>query len=104
MDRETFLNTLTSIGTSEDEVERRTLLASLTDEVNRVYDENSTLTESNNKYIEDNEKLRSANMQLFLKVGETKTPEDITKDKTGLDKGKDPRKFEDLFNEKGMIK
>ena len=73
MDKQGFLDKLKAIGTSEDEVERRTMLSELTDEVSRVYDENSSLTESNKSYLEDNEKLRSANMQLFLRVGENKT-------------------------------
>ena len=105
MDKQAFLDKLKSIGTSEDEVERRTMLSELTDEVNRVYDENSTLTESNKSYLEDNEKLRSANMQLFLRVGENKTPEEVHKDSTGVkEEAKEPRKFENLFNEKGGLK
>lgn len=105
MDKQAFLDKLKSIGTSEDEVERRTMLSELTDEVNRVYDENSTLTESNKSYLEDNEKLRSANMQLFLRVGENKTPEQVNLDTTGVkDEVHEPRRFENLFDEKGGLK
>lgn len=106
MDKQGFLDKLKAIGTSEDEVERRTMISELTDEVSRVYDENSTLTESNKSYLEDNEKLRSANMQLFLRVGENKTTEQINEDKTGVKDGPtpEPRKFENLFNDKGGLK
>lgn len=106
MDKQGFLDKLKAIGTSEDEVERRTMISELTDEVTRVYDENSTLTESNKSYLEDNEKLRSANMQLFLRVGENKTPEQINEDKTGVKDNPtpEPRKFENLFNDKGGLK
>lgn len=106
MDKQMFLDKLKAIGTSEDETERRTMLSELTDEVSRVYDENSTLTESNKSYLEDNEKLRSANMQLFLRIGENKTPEQINEDKTGVkDEGTpEPRKFENLFDDKGGLK
>lgn len=106
MDKQGFLDKLKAIGTSEDEVERRTMISELTDEVTRVYDENSTLTESNKNYLEDNEKLRSANMQLFLRVGENKTPEQINEDKTGVkdDPTPEPRKFENLFDDKGGLK
>ena len=113
MDKQGFLDKLKAIGTSEDEVERRTMISELTDEVTRVYDEvtrvydeNSTLTESNKNYLEDNEKLRSANMQLFLRVGENKTPEQINEDKTGVkdEPTPEPRKFESLFDDKGGLK
>ena len=105
MNKQDFLDRLKSIGTTEDDVERRTMLSELTDEVNRVYDENSSLVESNKSYQEDNEKLRSANMQLFLRVGDNKTPEQSQEDNTGIkEEENNPRKFEDLFDEKGMIK
>ena len=42
MNKEEFLDKLKEIGTEEDEVARRTMLSDLTDEVTRVYDENST--------------------------------------------------------------
>ena len=82
------------------------IISELTDEVSRVYDENSTLTESNKSYLEDMEKLRSANMQLFLRVGENKTPDEINKDKTGVkdEPTPEPRKFESLFDDKGGLK
>ena len=105
MDKQEFLDKLKSIGTSDDEVERRTMLSELTDEVTRIYDENSNLVESNKSYLEDNEKLRSANMQLFLRVGDNKTPDEQQEDDTGIKDDKvEPRKFKDLFDEKGMIK
>lgn len=105
MDKDKFLETLKNIGTCEDEVERRTMLSDLTDEVTRVYDENSTLVATNKKFEEDNEKLRSANMQLFLKVGSDKTEKEINEEKTGVkDDEVDPRKFEDLFDDKGNLK
>ena len=52
------------------------------------------------------EKLRSANMQLFLRVGENKTPGQINEDKTGVkdEVPPEPRRFENLFDEKGGLK
>ena len=96
MDKQGFLDKLKAIGLSEDDVERRTMLSELEDEVTRVYDEDSNLTKSNQSVLEDNEKLRSANMQLFLRVGENKTPEQVNLDTTG--------RFENLFDEKGGLK
>ena len=106
MDKQAFLDKLKEIGTSEDETVRRDIIADLTDEVSRVYDENSSLTESNKSYVEDNEKLRSANMKLFLRVGEEKTPQEINENKTGVknEPTPEPRKFSDLFNDKGGLK
>ena len=105
MNKQDFLDRLKSIGTTEDDVERRTMLSELTDEVNRVYDENSSLVESNKSYQEDNEKLRSANMQLFLRVGENKTQTQINEDITGVkEQAHEPRRFENLFDDKGGLK
>ena len=106
MDKQIFLDKLKAVGTSEDETERRTILSELTDEVSRVYDENTSLSESNKSYIDDNEKLRSANMQLFLRIGENKSPEEVTKDLTGVkeEETPEPRKFESLFDDKGGLK
>lgn len=106
MEKQDFLDKLKAVGTSEDETERRTILSELTDEVSRVYDENTSLNESNKNYIDDNEKLRSANMQLFLKIGENKAPEEVKKDLTGVKEEltPEPRKFESLFDDKGGLK
>lgn len=110
MNKDEFLEEIKKIGTCEDEVERRTMLANLSDKVSEVYDNvtvlettKSELEESNNKKDEEMEKLRSANMKLFLRVGEEKTPEQIAKEK-GLEGEPEPRKYEDLFDEKGGIK
>jgi len=111
MDKETFLNKITEIGTCEDDVQRRTLLTEISDEVSKVYDsadENIKDIDSLKKEIEKNkedmEELRKANMGLFKRLGAEKTPGEQKKASTGID---DPdehrRKFEDLF-EKGMIK
>lgn len=112
MDKNEFLKAIKKIGTTEDITEIRTQLTELSDKVGEVFDSNVTLTEQNSNYQkdidsykEDMEKLRSANMKLFLRVGSEKTEQEITKEKTGIDETKiEPRKFEDLFNEKGGLK
>lgn len=104
MTREEFLQKLTDIGTSEDDVDRRTLITEITDEVNNLYDNNDSLTNLNNKYIDENEKLKNANMKLFLQVSGNNDNK-IDDNKNENDEGeKQPRKFEDLFNEKGRLK
>lgn len=105
MDKDTFLERIKEIGTIENDVDRRTKLTELTDDITAIFDNNSTLIEENNKYKEDNEKLRSANMQLFLRVGSEKSPEEIKNDNIGKqEEEKEKRKFENLFDEKGNLK
>lgn len=106
-DKDTFLSKVQEIGTCEDDVQRRTMLAELSEGVSKVYDDYSTnqttITELNNtitKNNEDMEKLRQANMSLFLRVGENKTQTQVTKGSTGVDTPEpNKRKFEDLFKE-----
>ena len=105
MNKQEFLDAIKEIGTIEDDVERRTKLTELTDSVSTIFDSNVDLTEKNKKFEEDNEKLRSANMQLFLRVGANKSEKEIQQGQTGqVEDEKDPRKFEDLFDDKGNIK
>ena len=102
--KQDFLDKITEIGACDDDVQRRELLAQLSDEASKDYDELSTLTETNRTLTSDNETLRSANMKLFLRVG-GKESDDATKDETGIDnKEKEKRSFNNLFNEKGELK
>lgn len=105
MEKKDFLDRIVEIGKCEDDVQRRDLLSKLSEEASKDYDNLKTLTESNETLTKDNETLRDANMKLFLRVGAEKEPDVRKKDETGVnDKGKEKRKFEDLFNEKGAIK
>lgn len=98
MTREEVMNTLTQIGTCEDEVTRRTLLTSLTDEVTNIYNTNETLTTDNERYRTDNDNLRNANMQLFLRVSGGRVEEHNQNEEN------EKRSYDDLFNEKGELK
>lgn len=105
MDKNQFLEMVKQIGTIEDDVERRTKLTELTDSVSAIFDSNSELIEKNKQFEDDNEKLRNANMQLFLRVGVNKTEKEIQEDQVGkTEEDKEPRKFEDLFDDKGNLK
>ena len=105
MDKETFIEKIKAIGTCEDEAERRTMLAELSEETGKVFDENISLTATNKSVIDDNEKLRSANQKLFLMVGADKPENERVEDQTGLkQETTEPRKFENLFNNKGELK
>lgn len=105
MEKQDFIEALTNIGTCEDDVERRELIASLQEEAEKDYDTLSALTTQNEGLVADNESLREANMKLFLRVGEQRSDSDRVRDSTGLDdEPKEKRKFDDLFDEKGGIK
>lgn len=103
MNKQEFLDKVTEIGTCTDEAQRRTLLTSLADEVSTTFDEHKTLTDQNAQYVKDMENLRSANMKLFLQVGEQRKP-DSPIDNNGGNKEEPKLTYENLFNEKGELK
>lgn len=104
MERNEIIERLTAIGTCEDETERRNMLTALTTEVEKDYDERDKLKTDNAELIEKNEKLRSANMDLFIQVGASRTePEDKPEDKEDKDE-KEKLDFANLFDEKGVLK
>jgi len=100
MDKTEFNNKITAIGSCEDDTQRRELLAQLLEEGSSDYDRLTELETSVDTLKQDNEDLRSANMKLFLRVGDSKKP---TKDETD-DEPPVKREFKNLFNEKGGIK
>lgn len=105
MEKQEFLSRISAIGSCDDDVQRRELLAQLSDEASKDYDNLATLTETNATLMNDNETLRSANMKLFLRVGEERSVGEKQKDETGIDgKEKEKRSFDNLFNEKGGLK
>lgn len=93
---EEFQQRAQAIGTCEDETERRTLLAALITDGNETFTHFATVETERDTARNDNEKLREANMALFLKVGDpSKKPEE---------EQSPDLKYEDLFNEKGELK
>ena len=104
MTKEEFLNKVLEVGTTEDDVARRTLLTEITDEVSKVYDEvgvlNTTIDSLNtnlNKVNDDLTKAQKANMELFLRVGTPKTETEVNNSNAGVDSEPEKLKFEDLF-------
>ena len=96
--KEDFINRITTAGTLEDIVEVRTMLAELSDDVSNIFDQNAEQSKTIEDLTSDNESLRSANMKLFLRVGDNKQPDDVIETTP-----KEKRKFENLFNEKGEL-
>lgn len=98
MTKEEFLQEITAIGSCEDLVEVRSKLTDLSDSVSNIFDTSENLQVGYNSLKEENESLRSANMKLFLKIGDTnKKPEDQGGEP------KEKRSFDKLFNEKGEL-
>ena len=102
MNKDSFLEKIREIGVMENEADIRVALTELSDSVLPIFDEKESLESEKEKFKEDNEKLREANMKLFLQVGD-KTPAEAEKETTG-EPVKEPRKFEDLFDETGNLK
>ena len=110
MDKQTFLDTITQIGTIEDDVERRTLLTNLSDEISKVFDEKDTLntmiTSLQDEVKTTSDKLTKAqaeNYNLFKRVGTQKSTDEINSSSVGVkdEPKEEKRKFEDLFKEEG---
>ena len=99
MDKNTFISKIKEIGSCTDETTRLELLTQLQEDGCSDYDRLAEIETTNQQLSTDNETLRSANMKLFLRIGE-KEP---TKDNP-LDDGKEKREFKNLFNERGEIK
>ena len=100
MDKVAFIEKIKEIGSCEDDAQRRELLTQLQEEGEKDYDNLLSLQEKNESLSSDNESLRSANMKLFLRVGEQRSPSPSPTD----DEDKPKREFKNLFNEKGGIK
>lgn len=106
MDKQEFLDTLSNIGTCEDETQRRDMLASLNAEAGTLFDNNAELSSQLENLTSDNENLRAANMKLFLQVGANKNSDERLKDQTGHEGQEAPKKlkYDDLFDDKGGLK
>lgn len=81
-----------------DQAKVSTLLAELSDDYTQVTAETIASKTTATKLLDDNEKLRQANMGLFLKIGEPTKKEDK---QAPTD---DTPKFDSLFDEKGNLK
>lgn len=106
VDKKDMHELIQKIGTTEDEVERRDLLAKMDESIDPIYDERDKALEQSRQLSEDNEKVRAANMKLFTQLGAERTEEEVRKEMTGIDEPAEAprRSFKDLFNEKGELK
>ncbi len=99
MDKVEINNRIQAIGQCEDASQRLELLAKFQEDLEPDYERLTDLETQNSQLSSDNEDLRSANMKLFLRIGEQKGPA-----KEPFEDEKPKREFKNLFNEKGSIK
>lgn len=99
MNKQEFLDRFNAIGQMEDAAQMRTALAEMRDDVTAVFDSNEELTTQNQQFATDNESLRSANMRLFLQVGEQRKQDEPTPEPPKPEK----MSFDSLFDDKGNI-
>ena len=99
MDKETFEEKIKELGSLESPEEMRAGLAELADVVKPVFDNNANLTTQHESDVIEMEKLRSANMDLFTRLGSQKTPQQTIEEQTGLkqEESKPRRSFDDLL-------
>ena len=100
MPRQDFKDFISRIGAMEKIEDVRVALVEMDEAISKDYDSQDQLVTDNEKYKNDNESLRAANMKLFLHVGSKTEP-----GKDNLPgKKEEELKYEDLFNEKGELK
>ena len=101
MDKETFIEKIKEAGTCEDIIKVRGILAEIQDEVSKVYDDSLTMSDTLKKSEEEKETLRQANMDLFLRVGSNKTPQEVQENETGIhtEPKKEYKSYDDLAKE-----
>lgn len=99
MTRDELQQRLQAIGTSEDDAERRTLIASLSEDASADYDNHASVVAERDQLKTANEQLQAYNMELFKRIGTHKDTDPAPGGKPA-----EKRKFEDLFDEKGEIK
>ena len=105
MKKEEFDEKIQEIGKLEDVADIRVKLAELSDNMTEAFSSLDSLKETSEKLTSENEKLRSANMELFLRIGSNKSEEEIKEETIGKEeKEPEPRRFEDLFDESGNLK
>ena len=106
MDKNELHELIQKVGTTEDEVERRDILAKIDQNIDPLYDERDKALEQAKQLSEDNEKVRAANMKLFTQLGAERSEAELKQEMTGIKEEPEvpKRSFKDLFNEKGELK
>ena len=104
MEKAEMIEKITAIGTCEDDVERRTLLAEFQTEATKDYDSFADSSSKNDELTAEITKLQEANMKLFLQIGSQDDNVSKGSEGSGAEESEEKLKFEDLFDEKGELK
>lgn len=117
LEKEEYKNKINSIVNhlkNNDTTNATSELLNIIDDYNQGFDEleqektkNTTLTDTNKELETKINSLKDVNMDLLLKVGtqhQSGSTSNINNSNNQGEQNKTPRKFEDLFNEKGELK
>lgn len=103
MKKDEFLAKIQEIGTCEDDAQRRTLLAELSNDAGADYDSFVAANQTADKLQKDNKELQAANLRLFKMIGNDDGAQD-QETAAPKPKEKEALSFEDLFDDKGNLK
>ena len=99
-----IVNQLLTMASAEQQANASNLLTQLTEDYEQTLTGLEQATANVTTLTANNETLREVNAKLFLKVGQTdKNPNPNTED-PNKDNNENQLKFEDLFDEKGVLK
>ena len=107
MEKNECIEKITAIGTCEDDVERRTLLADLQTQVAADYDSFTAANTKADELTAEVTQLQENNMKLFLQVGSMQQDNNNDSGSGSGSSGTDENEkmsFDDLFDEKGGLK
>ena len=100
-DLKTLTDELLTFATESTQARISEIILTLSEDNEQMLTDAESLTASNETLRQSNEALRNVNNKLLLKVGEV--PTNNPKPNEG-NPNPNPRKFEDLFNDKGELK
>lgn len=103
MKKDDFLAKIQEIGTCEDDAQRRTLLAELSNDAGADYDSFATAQQTAEQLKNDNKELQAANLRLFKMIGNDDGAQD-PEPAAPKPKEKETLDFKNLFDDKGNLK
>lgn len=98
-----ILNDLLKLSTPDNQASISEILTRLSEDYEQVLNESETASNRVTELTANNEKLRSVNADLFLKVGTTDKKTVHTETETEENQGEELT-FDNLFNDKGELK
>lgn len=103
MKKDDFSAKIQEIGTCEDDAQRRTLLAELSNDVGADYDSFAAANQTADRLQKENKELQAANLRLFKMIGNDDGAQGPEPD-APKPREKEALNFKDLFDDKGNLK